>query len=165
MEHHLTSPTPRFLLLSSQILLRSRWFQTSSSWPDSPTTWLSSRTDRAPRPLPRPRPRPPTQFTLHIFYFLAGKFGLLHGFLPMMETYGTHSASCMTAADSSSSFPSSPPPPPPYPPRPTRCCRSRTHKASEKNKSGSFANRNGSVTCSCFDCQPLQSSFLYFFFF
>lgn len=31
-----------------QILLRWRWFPTSSSWPDSPTTWLSLRTEAGP---------------------------------------------------------------------------------------------------------------------
>lgn len=37
-------------LLSPQILPQSLWFQTSSSWPDSLTTWLSSRTDNPPLP-------------------------------------------------------------------------------------------------------------------
>lgn len=40
---------PLLLTLSpKQILPLSRWFQTSSSWPDSLTTWLSLRTDQFP---------------------------------------------------------------------------------------------------------------------
>lgn len=44
-------------LLSPQILPRSHWFPTSSSWPDSLTTWLSSRTDNPPQPSSTAPPR------------------------------------------------------------------------------------------------------------
>lgn len=45
-------PLTQLLLLSLQILPQSRWFQMSSSWPDSLTTWPSSRTEKPPRPPP-----------------------------------------------------------------------------------------------------------------
>lgn len=41
---------PPLSLPHPQILPPSHWFQTSSSWPDSPTTWLFSRTDNPPPP-------------------------------------------------------------------------------------------------------------------
>lgn len=47
-----------FAVLSLQIHPLSLWFQTSSSWPDSLTTWLSLRTD-PPYPYPNPIPAPP----------------------------------------------------------------------------------------------------------
>lgn len=43
-------PLTQLLLLFPQILSQCHWFQMSSSWPDSLTTWLSSRTEKSPRP-------------------------------------------------------------------------------------------------------------------
>lgn len=54
--HKRNLPLTQLLLLRvsllQQILPLSRWFQMSSSWPDSLTTWLFLRTDNPPQPLP-----------------------------------------------------------------------------------------------------------------
>lgn len=44
--------SPHCFSLFQQILPLFHWFQMSSSWLDSLTTWLSSRTDNQPQPLP-----------------------------------------------------------------------------------------------------------------
>lgn len=94
------SPLALSLSLSQQILPPSHWFQMSSSWPDSPTTWLSSRTDNPPQPLP------PISFSLA--WYRGGRHVSDRLFLlpakthSLIETYQkTHPSSRMKAASSS----------------------------------------------------------------
>lgn len=87
--HKRNLPLTQLLLLRvsllQQILPLSRWFQMSSSWPDSLTTWLFLRTDNPPQPLPPVFTRSVLGENTRLFILPAA----------LVETYTHPPSSCM----------------------------------------------------------------------
>lgn len=92
----------------------------SSSWPDSPTTWLSSRTDNPPRPLP------PCSTHLVLRENTSSDRLFLQSPPPLMKMYQKHPSSRMSAASSSPTHtylcPATNTPVPAPPPVGLHCC-------------------------------------------